>query len=428
MNIKKIGVILIFITILAIIIWATYAVNPNDIDVYDFLYYMTELVRYINHSLVSAQDIEKTDFIYFLFYLAEKDNKTQCETIEYIDTQRSPDSFGYGLTEKSEQHTVGIDILAEYMDVYFGIGEEYFDKYKNGSYKYRSPHDFYDAETDMFKFITIDSYSYALTSDYSISRDNTKIFINGNKIIIKTMYLYDYYNNDLRYSADYKFKVHKKDKKIYYQLESVDIYDDDRNKNTDVVLTFDGTDYTAPWFIVERNGKTEYYTLYPFIPADINSWSWVNPYGTGILWFSGVRDKTAYFVFADNGMYDIYLYDTRKKTGEFMSDKKPEKISLCIVSMPPESDFILMRRQKNKNAYNLAGEYYMYNIKTGEETYICESYTREHIISYMEEYYEWIDKNHLRITVYLEDSWSVYDVIYNKKTWTVSLFEEHKYN
>jgi hypothetical protein len=418
--------------------------KSDKIDIYDLLDYMTELVRYIEQPLTSKQDIEDTDFIYFLFYLSYKENQTECELIEYKDTDGDPNSFGYGHERRSNQHTVSADILIGYMKYYFGVGEEYFDKYKNGSYKYRSSHDFYDAETDAFKFITTDSYSYGSSGDYSISRGDTKIYITGNEITVKTMYLYDYYNNDLRYSADYKFTVNEKDGKIYYRLNSVDIYEDKRNKNMDVILSVDGkdyiaSDYKASWFIVERNGKNEYYVPRPFQPAGFHVWDWAYqpPTNDGWIMLAGVKNTTAYYLFGYKSIYDVYVYDIVKNTGYFMSGASADNFSeyykedieyyenyspaygyfsKFIVSMPPDSDFVLMMRSKNRSASN-AGEYYMLNLKTGEETYLCDSYTRDFIISYMEEYYVWIDENHLQISVFLEGSHPTYEAVYNDKTW-----------
>ena len=410
----------------------------DKFDLYAILDFMDSLVRYIDHTLPSKQDIENTDFIYFLFYLALKDNKTQFEMLEYIDTQGDPDSFGYGHERRSEQHTVGFDVLAEYMGVYFGIEEKYFDRYKNGSYEYKTPYDFYDADTDTFKFLAINDYLWG-NGNYFISRIDTKIYIIGDEITVKTMYMYDRYYEDIRNSADYNFKVYKINGEAYLKLVSVNIYDDDRNKNTDVVLSIDGNDYIAPWVVADRDGKLEYHTIQPFQPAGFHSWSFAtDPFNTGI-WLLGVKHDTAYFMFAHRGIFDVYLYDTSAETGKFMSGADAENFSAyyqkeiayyknnpayayfnCfIVSMPPESDFALMRRSKNKGE-SREGEYYMLSLETGEETYICDSYTRDFLISYMEEYYEWTDKNHLSIRVFVEYDNPAYDVIYDGKIWTVT--------
>ena len=410
-----------------------------EIDLYAVLDLMDNLVRYIDHPINSKADMEQTDFLYFLFYLALKENKTQCEMIEYTDTQGGPDSFGYGHERRSEQHTVGFDVLAEYMGVYFGIGEKYFDKYKNGNYEYKSPHDFYDADTDTFKFLTVNDYLWG-TGNYFISRMDTKIYITRNEIAVKTMYMYDPYCEDIRNSADYKFNIYKINGETYLRLVSVGIYADERNKNAEVVLSIDGNDYIAPWIVLDRNGKPEYHTLQPFRTADFHSWSFtVAPHNQGIG-FLGVNGNTAYFMVAYMSIYDVYLYDLAKKTGCFMSGAEnfveyyKDVLELLrsesgeiayayfdcyIVSMPPDSDFVLIRRSKDK-CRSLAGEYYMLNLKTGEKTYICDSYTRDYLISYMEESYVWINENHLMINVFLENGNPTYDVIYDGENWKIT--------
>ena len=444
MIVKKIFVLFIIFVILLSV--ASCGQKPNEIDVYDLLDYMTELVGYIERPLISKEDIENTDFIYLLFYLAYKNNQTECEEIEYIDTDCPPNSFGYGEKRRSDQYSVSADVLIGYMDDYFGIGEEYFDKYKNGGYKYRSSHDFYDAHSGMFRFITVDNYDYCCSGDYSISRGDTKIYITGNEITVKTMYLYDYYNNDLRYSADYKFTAHKKDGKIYYRLNSVDLYEDKRNKNTAVILSVDGkdyvaSDYMASWCTVERNGKVEYNIPRPFIAGGFYSWDWSSqpPTDIGGMILAGVRKNTAYFIFGYRSIYDVYAYDIVKNTGYFMSGATAENFTdyykerieryesglgwgysgYFIVSMSLDRDFALILKSKY-DGDGRAGEYYMLNWKTGEETYICDSYTRDFIISYMEEYYEWTDENRLQISVYLENSHPTYEAVYNGKTWVTN--------
>jgi hypothetical protein len=62
----------------------------------------------------------------------------------------------------------------------------------------------------------------------------------------------------------------------------------------------------------------------------------------------------------------------------------------------------------------------MRNLATGEETYICGSYTKENLISFMEEPFEWLDADTIRIGEISDRlDRTVYDAAYNGYDWEV---------
>jgi len=415
-------------------------ISPDDINTYELLDYMEVLVKYVNQPVASKEDIRQLDLLIFMF-----------ESSMYDPRTRYDKKTGYQVSPPVINTSVEIGVLAEYMCMFFGLNEKYFDKYFNsfinGEYVFQSEYIKFDPLTDEFR------YSWGLVPGqgrFVLSRTDTKIYIDGNKITVKTIIISS--DGGETKSADYTFIAHIKDGDIRYQLVSVDIYEDKRNMN-DVILTIEGIDFTAPWYTVDRNGELEYYTSMPIYFYDNDGQSWDPAYEPEI-WIrnKGIKNGVAYIGVNYYFIRDTYILDIENKMGRWMSGAEDIEVfyeaeisyfeelkakneaddegvfwpsyyhNYSIMTMSRQYDFALLRR--SKTLFELPGEYFMRNLNTGEEVFICDSYTVKYGISYMHENFKWLTDEHLQINVWLGGESSYYDVIYDGKNWLVSESDE----
>ena len=244
----------------------------------------------------------------------------------------------------------------------------------------------------------------------------------------------------------------------------MDIYYDARYENA-ALFKLGDFNFHTPWYTVYRNGDAEHVSVIP--SYNYESWSFPWPrlpnalpesydenlgfHASGIIKCE-IHKGVAYITFVYYGIVDVYVYDLDEKSGHWMSGaedlaafygtmleelrKSDEEIhwntraffrSFDVVTIAQAHGYALIRR--SLSAQGLKGQYIMRNLSTGEETFICGSYTRSGtIISYMDESFEWLSDDHLRVEV-VEDSrdtgWSVvYDVNFDGQQWLVSESDE----
>ncbi|MDR1218720.1 MAG: hypothetical protein LBK73_03825 [Treponema sp.] len=126
-------------------------------------------------------------------------------------------------------------------------------------------------------------------------------------------------------------------------------------------------------------------------------------------WMSGAEDL------------DTYYQSELLKLREMDQEEKGRDIycflNYDIVTIAYEHNFALLRR--NTHTGTSAGEYIMLNLATGEETYICDSYTREkgwH--SGMDETFEWLDANRLQLDTITGDNGAErLNIVYDGSGW-----------
>jgi len=412
----------------------------GEINTDDLLAELGYIVKFIHNPVSSPEDFTRMDLIGFLF-----------ERALYTDTKEIDGGYDSG----GPEYTVDAGKLAEYLFAYFGLTPNYLDKYKNGSSKLGSKYDSYDPARDVFLFRGSGA-QWHFSEHYICSyADASQIYIDGHDITVKTIISPEYSVGDKK-SADYKFLAIELKGKIFYRLISVNIYDDLRNHQT-FILTLDRTSFYAPWTTVCRNGEMQY-----IVPETYLFESWSDPYprlnipperyegdaanyneNTGIYKYF-IYNGDAYLVFVYYGIVDTYVYNIEHGTGHWMSgaedlevfykpelavlrnEDKAEENYICksyrnfdIVDISPDHGYALLRR--NLYPRQLEGEYLMRCLSTGEETYICDSYTRETIMSYSEESIEWVDSNHFRIKTVNKYDWPAIDVIFDGRRWCLDL-------
>jgi hypothetical protein len=94
-----------------------------------------------------------------------------------------------------------------------------------------------------------------------------------------------------------------------------------------------------------------------------------------------------------------------------------------IATISKDHNCALMRRNPEPGIMN--GEYLFRNLATGDETYVCPSYTRESGITFsgFGEYYAWIDGNTLTLQVLVNDEghpFDTYTAEFKNSAWQVS--------
>ena len=222
---------------------------------------------------------------------------------------------------------------------------------------------------------------------------------------------------------------------------------------SEIVLTVDGHDFQKPWYTVYRNGKAEYYPrTKEWNPNGYESYVFPHVDDADALDMGiskcVIRNNTAYLEFFYYGILDTYVYDIENKTGRWMSgadnlaDFYKAEIAevrrlnegiegayrgyrnFNIVTISRDGAYALIRRTEPLG--ELSGKYLMRNLATGEETYICGSYTRKNFISFMDEYAEWLDDDHLQVHSVIDSDpgWQGnYDVVFDGRNWVVNSYE-----
>ena len=405
--------------------------SATEIDVAAVLSHIDRLLGHTGVSLESKAQIEQQDLFYYL-----------CEMIIFNDNGFLDPRVKRANRDDGSNYSylIDADLFDECLYNNFGIGPEYLDRYKDGTYDFRSRADAYDTMNDKFRLAP---RGWGWNGEpVDVSGRDTKITINGNRITVKTVLTP---KTGEQKSADYEFLAHRQeDGQSYYQLAAVQMYDDDRNVNKEIILTVDEISFPVQWYTVDREGALEYYI--PESGQEQNAASLYDPSYESTVQMrrtGRIKDKIAYLGFEYYDIIDTYVYDIEAKTGYWLSGaedlgafyKKEVEAQRKlrgetnygnswgpyyyrtheIVALSESLDYALLRRSKVVG--ELPGEYWMRNLVTGEEVYICESYTTKELRSSMAELFFWEDDNSLLIEVWLEDGEAWYETVYDGETW-----------
>jgi len=314
---------------------------------------------------------------------------------------------------------------------------------------------------NLLDYINDDGETYDFNTpvkNYKLLREGTKVFINNEIITIKTV-LWNEFSN-IKRNADYIFSAHTQNGKFNYNLESVDIYEFEKNENTAVIFSIGEVDFKEQWITIDRNGALEYYISEEQEDEYYFMWEVVSSEYPGRIELAGIRDNVAYMSVIYKGIGDTYIYDIANKSGNWMSGAddfetyyKSEIAQMNellseeyreifayrnyrTLSFSKQSNFALIFRTKIFGDW--IGEYYIQDLATGQDTYICNSYYSSVLKSMDFETHEWLDDSHLRINAiigvvdtdfidgkeysekYDYASDATYDVMYNGSDWIVT--------
>ena len=411
----------------------------GEIDTEDLLSHLRTLVKWVNSPVESLDDLEQFDLLFYAVERSADEGKTS----------------GYrhgGISETS----FSADVLAEYLFVDFFLDTDYLDRCKSINSGFKSPYYHYDSEEELF-WVRMTNPSWWSGPFYTIFECGMEIHIEGHEIMVKTAIIAP---DGEKKSADFAFTAITMDGGVFYRLVALDVYCDARYEQS-ALFKIDDFDFYTPWCTVYRDGDTKHISV---MPSNGESWDGLSPRHPNVLLESYDEDwgyhssgivkceihkGVAYITFAYNGFADVYIYDIDWKTGHWMSGADDLAVfyaalreelqsseglewnncafyrNFDIVTIAQAHDYALIRR--SVSAWWIEGQYIMRNLISGEETFICGSYTVDYVLSYLNEYFKWISDDHLRIRVIenCEVDWAVvYDVVYDGQRWVVSESDE----
>jgi hypothetical protein len=239
-------------------------------------------------------------------------------------------------------------------------------------------------------------------------------------------------------------------------------YIDSYAGENEILLILNGIGIYTPWDSTYHNKLIPSLNMQlPLLDAGYESWSAPYPQASlndnnfdpqNGIFKCVIHKDVAYIGVVYKNISDTYIYDIKDRSGRWMSGAEDldifykEEIELLynsnlirelnpsaadynyrnydIVTISYVHPYALLRRTLYPGLDSIKCKYFMMNLETGEETYICESFTAENIISHFEEPFEWIDTNSLRISVHTEPPssafYKVYLIVFDGQNWLVN--------
>ncbi len=237
-------------------------------------------------------------------------------------------------------------------------------------------------------------------SGYQLDEGNLSIEVNGKDI---TAFGLINGKDDVK-SIKYHFEIINTDIGVFYKYIDIELYDDPRHDFGEISIN--GERVPVDYCKITQKGITEYFVAErPYPSSDVLPFWHVDDIvdNTGIF----VHDGKLYIPVCIDNVMTTYVCDPVSGDGRYINGNDIQAVN---TEYPTQIDFIVSNRadlskavmRSSINEDGLSGEYYLYDLESGEKEYICQSYNgyTDHIPGTRIETCIWDDDGTLHIIEY----------------------------